>query len=252
MNSKLIYGIFFLCLPLFGKADLLHHYIFEASDPYADLQGGSDLTPFGTVGTITASPEGFISFSGTDTQSDTVYLGGDALNNVFDPFVLNLWFRVPTTTGQSIFSSLFSSNEGTDAGFQIHFLDGFFGVNMNGIHLEVLPLDQLTVNEWHLVTVMQDPNASEQGQIWLDGTAYDSNAGSFGELNSFRLGVNRAGRQGIEGDIAEVKIYNGEVWDSTKQAELYAMGPVIPEPAVCSLILFSGITVLGIKRIFLK
>lgn len=250
VRVKFIGGFIALGISISGYAELLHHYVFDPGTPYADSVGGADLVKYGTVGTITSDFEGFLSYSGTVKQEDTVYLGGNALNSTYDPFVLSLWFRVPTATGQSDYTSLFSSNEGTTAGFQIHFYDGFFGVNMNGEHLEVLPLAQLTTNEWHLVTIMQNPYAAEQGQVWLDGNVYEANVGSFGELNTFRLGVNRSGKQGFEGDMAEVSIYNDEVWDATRQAEAFTAGPVVPEPAVMSLILLSGIGSLVINRLF--
>ena len=206
------------------QAELLHSYTFEGASPYADSTGSADLTEYGSQGTIT-NQDGFISFSGTINSSDTVYLGSDALTASSNQFIISIWFQTSNTTNQSDYSSIFSSNAGTDAGFQIHFFNGFFGVNMNGTKLEVLPLTDLTANEWHLVTIMQDPSATPQGQIWLDGTVYDSDPGSFGALNTFRLGVNRNGKRGFEGDLADVRIYDDETWDSTRQTNAFIAGP---------------------------
>lgn len=237
-----------MILPRFCAGALVHHYDFSAADPLADQVGTSDLTQYGSVGSIDVSTAGYLSFSGTDTQNDTVYLGSDVLSHSYDPFVLSLWFRYDNRN-QSNYSSIFSSNSGTDEGFQLHFHTGSLGINANGKLIEICPLDELSTGEWHLVTIMQDASSPNQGMVWLDDQVTVSNAASFGALNDFRLGVNRAGRQGFEGAIADVKIYDAP-WDEEKQEILYSAVEAIPEPATVSFILLSSVGAIGIKRFF--
>ncbi len=235
-----------LLLPIAGFGALAHHYDFSAADPFADQVGTSDLTQYGSVGSIDVNAAGYLSFSGTDTQNDTVYLGSDVLDNAYDPFVLSLWFRFDNPN-QSNFSSIFSTNKGTSEGFQVHFYQDTFGVNANGNRIKICSVDSLSAGDWHLVTVMQDSSAPNQGMVWLDDCMVVSNAASFGALNDFRLGVNRAGRQGFEGDISSVKIYDS-AWDDSRQAAAYSSFEAIPEPASISFILLAAVSALGIKR----
>jgi hypothetical protein len=236
-----------------GKAAMVHDYTFDASDPYADSVGSADLTLYGSVGSITMNSGGYASFSGADSSAaDVVYLSSSAAISNYNPFVLSLWFRI-STTNQLDYSSMFSSNPSSGDGFQINFLGGWLSVNTHassGQVLNVIPTADLATNQWHLITIMQDPNAAEGGQVWLDDTKYGSTNAIFGALNAFRLGVNRNGKKGFYGDLSEVSIYDGESWDSTKQDAAFSTGPVVPEPAVFSFILFSSVAGLFVRRIF--
>ena len=228
-----------------GLGSLAHEYRFDSSDPYADSVGGSPLASSGTVGTITFDSEGFASFSGVTNNIDGVYLYGEPPISSYNPFVLSIWFRIPTTN-QSNYASIFSSNPSNEEGFQINFLNGWLSVNIKaseGAVVNIVPTSDLTINDWHLITIMQDPDATQQGQVWMDDTQYYASTNSiFGALNAFRLGINRNGKKGFKGDITLAKIYNAETWDDTKQDDLFVAGPAaVPEPAALSLILMIGI-----------
>jgi hypothetical protein len=225
-----------------GSGSLAHEYRFDSTDPYADSVGGSPLATSGTVGTITFDSEGFASFSGV-TESDGVYLYGEPPISSYNPFILSIWFRIPSTNQQD-YASIFSSNPSSKEGFQINFLSGWLSVNTKaseGAVVNIVPTSDLTINDWHLITIMQDPNATQQGQVWMDDTQYASTNTIFGALNTFRLGINRNGKKGFKGDITLVQIYDAETWDDTKQDDLFVAGPAIPEPAALSLILMAGV-----------
>ncbi len=74
----------------------------------------------------------------------------------------------------------------------------------------------------------------------------------FGTLDAFRLGVNRNGGTGFEGDISLVRIYDGESWDSTEQAAAIVDGPAIPEPKAVSFVLIFGSGYIMLNRVFNK
>lgn len=254
MKRNWIILVMGMVFPLSGFASLQHHYTFTGTNPLEDQVGSSDLVQGGTDGTLVVDPGGYTSFSGlngeTSNGDQAVYLGSDALAASYDPFVLSIWFRVATIAGQPEYSGLFSSYTGTADGFQINFLNGEFGIHTSSSDLNIISLSALTVDEWHLVTVMQDSSSANQGQIWFDGTLSANQVSIFGGLQDFRLGVNRNGERGFAGDISEVSIYNDETWDDAKQTASFVAGPVIPEPAVLSLVLLTGIGSLLIKRLF--
>lgn len=196
---------------------------------------------------------GFASFSGDSAlDGDGVYLSSDAPINSYSPFVLSIWFRIPTIDQQD-YASIFSTADTSEDGWQLNFLNGYLSVNKkaaNNATVRVVRTEDISTNEWHLITIMQDPSIDQQGQVWMDGTLYNSTNISLGTRGEFRLGINRKGRKEFKGDMASVRIYSDEVWDDTKQADAYDDPPVIPEPAVASLIFLCGFSFLGLNRVF--
>ena len=245
-------------IALTSKATLLHEYTFDPSDPYADSVGNSDLVVSGSVGQITMNSGGYASFSGdTAANGNGVYLSSDAPISSYSPFLLSIWFRIPTIEQES-YASIFSTANTSDDGWQINFLNGYLSINKKAANNATVPIIRTTdisTNEWHLITVLQDPDADQQGQVWMDGTLYSSTNISFGTRGEFRLGINRKGRSEFKGDIALVRISGGEeeTWDDTKQSDAYndpPAVPTVPEPAVASLILLSSFSFIGLRRFF--
>lgn len=236
-----------------SSAALIHEYAFEPSDPFADTAGNIDLTAAGTLGSVTPDSAGFVTFSGAN-GSGRAYLTGSIPLNSYNPFVLSIWFRIPTLN-QLSYASIFSSDTVAGNGFQINFLNGWLSINSKasaGAVLDVISLASLTTNEWHLITVEQDSSAALGGKVWFDGALVLSTSAAFGTLDAFRLGVNRDGTAGFEGDISLVRIYDGENWNSAKQAAAIVNGPAIPEPMAVSFILIFGSGFMFLNRIFNK
>ncbi len=183
-----------------SSAALVHEYAFEPTDPFADTAGNIDLTSTGTLGSVTTDSAGFVTFSGANGPGGAYLTGSAPLNN-YSPLVLSIWFRIPTLN-QLSYASIFSSDTVAGNGFQINFLNGWLSINSKvsaGNVLDVISLSDLTTNEWHLITVEQDPFAAQGGKVWFDDDLVVSTNAIFGTLDAFRLGVNRNGSKGFEG-----------------------------------------------------
>ena len=234
------------------QAALVHEYTFDSPDHYTDQVGNADLSVAGSSGTLTAQ-DGYITFVGQH-DSDSVHLETDTTDiKNYDPFVLSIFFRI-STRNQERYASIFSSNNQGGTGFQINFLNGKLSVNISassGQVFDIIDTSAITLNDWHLLTIMQDTNANT-GTVWYDDSLTLSTNSIFGELAAFKLGVNRNGNSLFDGDIGYVAVYNGEEWDDDKQDNSYTTTEVVPEPMAASFILLTGLLGFSVHRFWGK
>ena len=245
-----------LLLSLGSSASVMHHYIFgsDGSDPFNDSVGSADLSETGSAGSVTLATNGYAHFTGGHDTAGIAHLESDAFTDLQDPAVLKIWFRTSSVTGQLEYASIFSSDDvAGENGFQIDFSGGdptdILRVYRNTTEITLSTLSDLSADDWHLITIWRD-TVDSVGKVWLDTNDVITTDTENLELHTFRLGVNRRGKTGFSGDIADVSIYGDDSWSDSQQQDAFADGPAIPEPATLSLISLMSLTFLITSRYF--
>ncbi len=227
LDMKLIScGLSFCLLLLISSVQSaeIHSYNFSGPSPVADQAGTLDLTEFGS--SLVYDSTGFVTCDGNSAS----YLEAGAVSET--AYTVSFWFRIDSSsTNQSNYSAIIASDQGGDNGsFQIGFNGGKLRVDGKkagggGFAVVMAQATAITVDTWHLVTMMVDPAATDKIQLWFNDTPAILSPHELGSMAKMALGINRNRSIAFDGDIADVRIYDSNtVWDDTTQASTFAAG----------------------------
>ncbi|MBI1368180.1 MAG: hypothetical protein GC162_05950 [Planctomycetes bacterium] len=208
----------FVIAPLHGA--LLSQYTFDEKDA-TDSVGPRDLSSVGSGVTFSG---GTSTFPGTSTN----YLQTAAFGSASEPtFTVSLWVNA-STINQGTFKGLFANNSGGASvanSWQIDSNNGAFRlVSQSGIVITgpTSGAGAPVANTWQNV-VLRKVSASSV-EFYVDGTLVGTSSLNLGNLNSFRLGINRTTDNSYAANYDLVQI-----WDSTVSvSDIVAAGRLTP------------------------
>ncbi|MBI1368179.1 MAG: hypothetical protein GC162_05945 [Planctomycetes bacterium] len=187
-----------------AHAALLSQYVFEGATA-KDVVGTRNLSAVGAGATIA---NGVATFSGSSSNYMTASaFGGTA----YTSFTVSLWVNT-ATANQGGFKGLFSNNTPNTAGFswQIDNNSGAFrAVSEQGVTITgpTSGAGAPAANKWQNVVLRKVSNTS--AELYVDGVLVGTSTSNLGNLNSFRLGINRNNDNSYAGQ------YDGvQIWDS--------------------------------------
>lgn len=136
-----------------------------------------------------------------------------------DPFTIESWHRVHTTTQAEAIVASAGTGNGT---FQVaQDSDGklvFNGTGSSGSAEKITPTSTLPLNTWQQCVMVREGTGTNQFKIYINGSL-DTTGTLTADLDStaqLRIGNNRNGNHHWDGDIAIIRIYKNNALNATE------------------------------------
>ena len=136
-----------------------------------------------------------------------------------DPFTIESWHRVHTTTQAEAIVASAGTGNGT---FQVaQDSDGklvFNGTGSSGSAEKITPTSALSLNTWQQTVMVREGTGTDQFKIYKNGSL-DGTGTLSANLNStaqIRIGNNRNGNHYFDGNIAIIRIYKNKALNATE------------------------------------